>query len=101
MKPRSGANPSFASSSKSEAWRAESVSARPVSVLPIQAALRPVAAGPASGTRVVARGGLGGAGHASDRRIALVVKWVIEHAVLLDVTPDFLFIPVRERVQLP
>ncbi len=41
------------------------------------------------------------AGHASDRRIALVVKRVVGHVVVLDVVPDLLFVPVGQRVELP
>src|SRR5262245_30802643 len=101
IKPSSGAKPPFASSSKSEAWRALRVSARAVSGLPINAALAPVGSGPAAGTFAFALTGLRGAGHAPDRRVALVVKWVVRHVMLLDVVPDSLVVPVRERVQLP
>ena len=50
MKPVSGAKPPFPSSSKSEAWRAVSCSARAVSALPIDAALGSVGSGPAAGS---------------------------------------------------
>ena len=55
--PVSGAKPPLASSSKSEAWRAVSVSARAVSALPIDAALGPVGSGPAAGSGVGSRAG--------------------------------------------
>ena len=66
MKPVSGAKPPFASSSKSEAWRAVSCSASAVSALPIDSALGPVGSGPAAGAVVLALAWAGGAGHASD-----------------------------------
>src|SRR5204862_4711712 len=55
----------------------------------------------AAGSSILAGAGLRCAGHASDRRIALVVKWVVGHVVVLDVVPDSLVVPVRQRVQLP
>src|SRR2546426_6190692 len=106
-KPPSGAKPPFASSSKSEAWRALSASFRFVDALAapwplaIYSALRPIGPGPAAGPGVLAVSGLRGAGNAPDRRIALVVKWVIGHMVVLDVVPDSLIVPVRQRVELP
>src|SRR6266496_4439215 len=39
-------------------------------------------------------------GHATDRRIALVVKWVIGHIVLCDVVPDIPRRPCGKRVDL-
>ena len=72
-----------------------SCSARAVSALPIDAALRPVGAGPAAGAGIGALGRHRCARHASDRGIALVVKRVVGHVVILDVVPDLLVGPSR------
>ena len=96
MKPSSGAKPPFASSSKSDAWRELSSSARAVSALPIDAALRAIGSCPAAGAGVLVLAGPGCAGHASDRRISLVVKWVVGHVTFLYVVPDLLVVPVGQ-----
>src|SRR5947209_14196510 len=42
-----------------------------------------------------------GAGRASDRGIALIVERVVWQIVLVDVAPEVLLGPVRQRVDLP
>ena len=141
MKPVSGAKPPFPISSKSDAWRALSCSARVAgadvsgtffdspdsclfqpgegsdsalnleragqelaalaSALPVDAALGAVGPGPAARALARALERDRGAGHASDRGIALIVKRVVGHVVVLDVAPDLLLVPVGQGVQLP
>ena len=54
---------------------------------------------PARGVSALARAS--GAGHAADRRVALVVQRVVGDLMVPDVVPDSLVVPVGERVQLP
>src|SRR3954465_2910928 len=67
----------------------------------MDAALGAASSGPAAGTLARAINRDCGAGHASNRGIAPIVKRVVWDVVVLDVAPDLLFVPVGEGVQLP
>src|SRR5918996_3764846 len=69
--------------------------------LTVESAFRLGVPGPATRARILAGPGLSGAVGAADRGVALVVEGVVGDVVLLDVLPDLLLGPVRERVELP
>src|SRR5439155_7646675 len=64
-------------------------------------ALELVRAGPAARTLLLARRGRPGAGDAADRAVPRLVQRVERDLVHLDVGPDPLLVPVRERMHLP
>src|SRR5437588_8107202 len=67
----------------------------------VDAAFELVGAGPAAGALLLVRRGRPGAGDAADRAVAGLVQRVVGNLVDLDVGPDALLVPVRERVELP
>src|SRR5262245_18878883 len=64
-------------------------------------ALELVGAGPAARALLFVLGDRPGAGDAADRAVARLVQRVEGNLVHLDVGPDALLVPVRERVHLP
>src|SRR5262245_60988900 len=67
----------------------------------MDAAFELVGAGPAACALLLLRGRRAGAGDAADRAVAGLVQRVVGDLVDVDVGPDALLVPVRERVQLP
>src|SRR5436305_10179375 len=67
----------------------------------VDAAFELVGAGPAACALLLVRRGRPGAGDAADRAVAGLVQRVVGNLVDLDVGPDALLVPVRERVELP
>src|SRR5438094_9346273 len=67
----------------------------------VNATFELVRAGPAAGALLLVGRGRSGAGNAADRAIARLVQRVVRNLVDLDVGPDALLVPVRERVKLP
>src|SRR5262245_61275595 len=67
----------------------------------VNPALQLVGAGPAACALLLVRGDRPGAGNAADRTVARLVERVVGNLVHLDVGPDALLVPVRERVHLP
>src|SRR6476469_221161 len=59
-----------------------------------------VGAGPAARALLLVRSRRPGAGNAADRAVAGLVQRVIGNLVDLDVGPDALLVPIRERVEL-
>src|SRR2546423_1910469 len=67
----------------------------------VDAALELVGAGPAAGALLLVSRGRPRAGDAADRTVASLVQGVVRNLVDLDVGPDALLVPVRQRVDLP
>src|SRR5437667_7225107 len=67
----------------------------------VDAAFQFVGAGPAAGALLLVGRGRPGAGDAADRAVAGLVQRVVRNLIHLDVGPDSLLVPVRERVELP
>src|SRR5919202_3757733 len=67
----------------------------------VDAALELVRAGPAACALFLVGRRRPGAGNAADRAVARLVQRVVRDLVHLDVGPDALLVPVRERVELP
>ena len=64
-------------------------------------ALELVGAGPPARALLFVLGDRPGAGNAADRAVARLVQRVVGNLVHLDVRPDALLVPVRERMHLP
>src|SRR3989440_6122412 len=67
----------------------------------VDTAFQFVGAGPAAGTLLLVGRGRPGTGDTADRAVAGLVQRVVRNLVDLDVGPDALLVPVRERVKLP
>src|SRR6266566_5143496 len=67
----------------------------------VNAAFQFVRAGPAAGALLLVGRGRPRAGDAADRAVAGLVQRVVWNLVDLDVGPDALLVPVRQRVELP
>src|SRR6185436_13537261 len=67
----------------------------------VDPALELVGAGPAACALLLVLRDRPGAGNAADRAIPRLVQRVVGNLVHLDVRPDALLVPVRERVHLP